>query len=151
MSLASKLKEQRDGLVAEVETTLAAEDVTAEALDAASVKQEEISALDERIATAEKVEARTAAIAESRKESGVKTFGSTTITREEMTYDKNGRNSFVRDMIGAQLRNDRNSWERLNRHAQEVAVESRDISRTDGAGGDFVPPIYLNTIGSLAA
>jgi len=143
MSLASKLKEQRDGLVAEVETTLAAEDVTAEALDAASVKQEEISALDERIATAEKVEARTAAIAESRKESGVKTFGSTTITREEMTYDKNGRNSFVRDMIGAQLRNDRNSWERLNRHAQEVAVESRDISRTDGAGGDFVPPIYL--------
>jgi hypothetical protein len=143
MSLASKLKEQRDGLVAEVETTLAAEDVTAEALDAASSKQEEISALDERIATAEKVEARTAAIAESRKESGVATFGGATVTREEMTYDKNGRNSFVRDMIGAQLRNDRSSWERLYRHQQEVAVETRDISRTDGAGGDFVPPIYL--------
>jgi HK97 family phage major capsid protein len=143
MSLSAKLKEQRDALVAEVETTLAAEDVTAEALDAASVKQEEISALDERIATADKVEARTAAIAESRKESKVATFGVATITREAMTYDKDGRNSFVRDMIGAQLRNDRNSWERLNRHAQEVAVESRDISRTDGAGGDFVPPIYL--------
>ena len=143
MSLATKLKEQRDALVAEVETTLAAEDVTAEALDAASSKQEEIAALDERIATADKVEARTAAIAESRKESKVATFGGAVITREEMTYDKNGRNSFVRDMIGAQLRNDRNSWERLNRHAQEVAVETRDISRTDGAGGDFVPPIYL--------
>ena len=143
MSLSAKLKEQRDALVAEVETTLAAEDVTAEALDAASTKQEEISALDERIATADKVEARTAAIAESRKESKVATFGTATITREAMTYDKDGRNSFVRDMIGAQLRNDRNSWERLNRHAQEVAVESRDISRTDGAGGDFVPPIYL--------
>jgi HK97 family phage major capsid protein len=143
MSLASKLKEQRDGLVAEVETTLAAEDVTAEALDAASSKQEEIAALDERIATAEKVEARTAALAESRKESGVKTFGGATVTRESMTYDKDGKNSFVRDMIGAQLRNDSTAWERLHRHAQEVAIETRDISRTDGAGGDFVPPIYL--------
>ena len=143
MSLASKLKEQRDGLVAEVETTLAAEDVTAEALDAASSKQEEIAALDERIATAEKVEARTVALAESRKESGVKTFGGAVVTREAMTYDRDGKNSFVRDMIGAQLRNDRTSWERLYRHQQEVAVETRDISRADGAGGDFVPPIYL--------
>ena len=143
MSLASKLKEQRDGLVAEVETTLAAEDVTAEALDAASSKQEEIAALDERIATAEKVESRTAALAESRKASGVATFGGATVTKESMTYDKDGKNSFVRDMIGANLRNDQNSWERLQRHQQEVAIESRDISRTDGAGGDLVPPIYL--------
>ena len=143
MSLASKLKEQRDGLVAEVETTLAAEDVTADALDAASKAQDDIAALDERIATAEKVEARTAAIAESRKESKVANFGGAVVTREAMTYDKDGRNSFVRDMIGAQLRNDRSSWERLARHQQEVAVETRDISRTDGAGGDFVPPIYL--------
>ena len=143
MSLASKLKEQRDGLVAEVETTLAAEDVTADALDAASKAQDDIAALDERIATAEKVEARTAAIAESRKEAKVANFGGAVVTREAMTYDKDGRNSFVRDMIGAQLRNDRSSWERLARHQQEVAVETRDISRTDGAGGDFVPPIYL--------
>jgi HK97 family phage major capsid protein len=143
MSLVSKLKEQRDAAVAEADAVLTADDVTAEALDAVSAKHDEISALDERIATAEKVEARTAAIAESRKEAGVKTFGSTTISREEMTYDKNGKNSFVRDMINANLRNDRTSWERLNRHQAEVAVESRDISRTDGAGGDLVPPIYL--------
>ena len=85
MSLASKLKEQRDGLVAEVETTLAAEDVTAEALDAASKAQDTIAALDERIATAEKVESRTAAIAESRKEAGVANFGGAVVTREAMT------------------------------------------------------------------
>jgi len=143
MSLATKLKEQRDGLVSEVETTLAAEDVSAEALDAASAKQEEIAALDERIATAEKVETRTAAIAESRKEAGVKTFGGATVTKETMTYDKDGRNSFVRDMINAQLRNDSSSWERLTRHSQEVAIETRDINRTDGSGGDLVPPLYL--------
>ena len=143
MSLVSKLKEQRDGLVAEVEATLASEDVTAEALDAVADKQAEIEKVDERIATVEAVEARSAALAESRKESGVKVFGGATVTREAHTYEKNGSNSFVRDMIAGTLRNDSSAWERLNRHQQEVAVELRDISRTDGAGGDFVPPIYL--------
>lgn len=143
MSLVTKLKEQRDAVAAEAEAVLAADDVTAEALDAVSAKQDEVSALDERIATAEKLEARTAAIAESRKESGVKAFGGAVVTREAMTYDRDGKNSFVRDMISATLRNDRDSWSRLNRHQSEVAVESRDISRTDGAGGDLVPPLYL--------
>ena len=143
MSLVSKLKEQRDGLVAEVEAALVSEDVTAEALDAVADKQAEIEKVDERIATVEAVEARSAALAESRKESGVKVFGGATVTREAHTYEKNGSNSFVRDMIAGTLRNDSSAWERLNRHQQEVAVELRDISRTDGAGGDFVPPIYL--------
>jgi len=143
MSLSSKLIEQRDGLVAEVESTIAAEDVTAEALTEASAKQDEIAALDERIATAQANEKRTAEIAESRSAAKVATFGGATVTREAHTYEKNGDNSFVRDMINANLRNDRNSWERLYRHQQEVAVETRDVSRTDGAGGDFVPPLYL--------
>jgi HK97 family phage major capsid protein len=60
-----------------------------------------------------------------------------------MTYDRDGRNSFVKDMINATLRNDSDSWSRLHRHQAEVAVETRDINRTDGTGGDFVPPIYL--------
>jgi HK97 family phage major capsid protein len=140
MTLSAKLIEQRDALVADVETTLAAEEVSAEALDAASTKQDEIAALDERISTAQANEKRTAELAESRKESRV---GGFSVVRESMTYDKDGKNSFVRDMIGAQLRNDSSSWERLHRHQAEVAVETRDISRTDGAGGDFVPPIYL--------
>jgi len=143
MSLVSKLTETRDGLVAEVEAALASEDVTAEALDAVTEKQAEIEKVDERIATVKAAEARSAALAASRKEAGVKTFGGAVVTKETMTYDRDGKNSFVRDMINAQLRNDASSWERLNRHQQEVAVETRDISRTDGAGGDFVPPIYL--------
>ena len=142
MSLTSKLREQRDAVAAEAEALLA-DATTSEALDAVSAKQDEVSALDERIATAEAVETRAAAIAESRKESKIATFGGATITREAMTYDKDGRNSFVRDMINATMRNDATSWERLNRHQQEVNVETRDISRTDTAGGDFVPPIYL--------
>ena len=148
MSLVSKLTETRDGLVAEVEAALASEDVTPEVLDAVTDKQAEIEKVDERIATVKAAEARSAALAESRKEAGVKTFGGAVVTREEMTYDKAGRNSFVRDMINAQLRNDASSWERLNRHQQEVAVETRDISRTDGAGGDFVPPIMALPAGT---
>lgn len=140
MSLVNKLKEQRDAVAAEAETILAAEDVTAEALDSVAAKHDEIKALDERIATAEAVEARTAALAESRKESGIATFK---VTKEPLTYEKNGSNSFVRDMVQATIRNDRSAWDRLSRHSNEVAVELRDISRTDGAGGDFVPPIYL--------
>lgn len=143
MSLVSKLKEQRDGLVAEVEAALASDDVTAEALDAVTDKQAEIEKVDARLASVEAAEKRTAAIAESRKEAGVATFGGAVVTREAHTYAKNGDNSFVRDMIAGTLRNDRSAWERLHRHQQEVAVETRDISRTDGAGGDFVPPIYL--------
>jgi HK97 family phage major capsid protein len=46
-------------------------------------------------------------------------------------------------MINAQLRNDSSSCERLNRHQNEVAIETRDVNRTDGSGGDLVPPIYL--------
>lgn len=143
MSLSSKLIEQRDALVAEVESTLAADEVSAEALDAASAKQDEIAALDARIATAEANEKRTAELAESRKESKVATFGSATVLREAMTYDKGGEHSYFRDLTNATLRNDRASWDRLTRHMQEIAVENRDISRTDGAAGDFVPPIYL--------
>lgn len=148
MSLVSKLKETRDAKAAEAEAVLASDDVTAEALDAVSAAQDEIAALDERIATAEKVEARAAEISESRKASGVAPFaekrvGGAVIGAEPMTYAKEGRNSFVRDMINAQIRNEPAAWERLNRHQAEAAVELRDISRTDGAGGDFVPPIYL--------
>ena len=143
MSLTSKLREQRDAVAVEAEALLA-DASTAEALDAVSAKQDEVAALDERIATAEAVEVRAAAIAESRKESKIAPFtGGAVITREAMTYDRDGRNSFVRDMINATMRNDANSWERLNRHQAEVNVETRDISRTDTAGGDFVPPIYL--------
>lgn len=138
MTASEKLIEQRDALVADVEAALAADEVSAEALDAVSAKQDEIAALDERIATAQAVEARTAELAESRKASGVKPYSATTITREAMTYDKDGRNSFVRDMINATVRNEPMAWERLNRHRQEVAVETRDINRVDGSGGDFV-------------
>ena len=142
MSLLDNLKEARAAAAADAEALLAGEP-TAEVLDAVEARQAEIADLDSKIESAEALEARTASIKEARAAEGVKTFGSAVVTREAMTYDKGSDNSFVRDMISAQLKNDAAAWERLARHQQEVAVELRDISRTDTAGGDFVPPIYL--------
>jgi len=142
MSLVDKLKEARSAAAADAEALLAGE-ASVETLDAVEARQAEIADLDSKIESAEALEVRTAAIAEARATEGVKAFGSAVVTREAMTYDKGGDNSFARDMIAATLRNDSTAWERLHRHQAEVAVEMRDISRTDGSGGDFVPPIYL--------
>jgi HK97 family phage major capsid protein len=142
MSLLDNLKEARSAAAAEAEALLAGE-ATAEVLDSVEARQAEIADLDSKIESATALEARTASIKEARAAEGVKAFGSAVVTREAMTYDKGSDNSFVRDMINAQLRNDPQSWERLNRHAQEVAVETRDINRTDTSGGDMVPPLYL--------
>ena len=137
--LTNKVREQRDAAAAEAEVLLAGE-ATEETLAAVEAKQAEIKSLDERLAKLEDVEKRTAAIAESRKESGINTFK---VIREAKTYEERGDHSFVRDMISANLRGDRDAWSRLYRHQQEANVELRDINRTDGTGGDFVPPLYL--------
>ena len=137
--LTSKLREQRDALAVEAEALLAGEP-SEETLAAVEAKHDEITKIDERLAKAEAVETRTAAIAESRKEAGLATFK---VTKEAKTYEERGDHSFVRDMISANLRGDRSAWDRLYRHQKETAVEFRDINRTDGSGGDFVPPLYL--------
>ena len=142
MSMLDNLREARSTAVADAEALLAG-DASAESLDAVEARQAEIADLDAKITSAEAVEVRVAEVKEARAAEGIKAFGSAVIGREEMTYDKNGEHSFVRDMINSQLRNDASSWERLHRHQAEAAVELRDINRTDASGGDFVPPIYL--------
>lgn len=142
MSMLDNLREARSAAVADAEALLAG-DASVESLDAVEARQAEIKDLDAKIEAAEAVEARVAEVKEARAKDGVAAFGKAVIGREEMTYDARGDHSFVRDMINANLRNDSQAWDRLHRHQAEAAVELRDISRTDGSGGDFVPPIYL--------
>ncbi|MFI5793816.1 phage major capsid protein [Streptomyces sp. NPDC051677] len=69
-----------------------------------------------------------------------------TIGREPMTYDQGTRTSYFADLIRHRVGMDDGSGaERLRRHAEEVAstAEYRDLSRTDGNGGYFVPPLWL--------
>ena len=70
-------------------------------------------------------------------------YGGAVVRNEPTTYTAQGDYSHIRDVIGATMRNDQGSWERLRRHSAEVRIEQRDISRTDTAGGEFVPPLWM--------
>lgn len=70
-------------------------------------------------------------------------YGGAVVRTAPTTYSERGDFSHIRDSIAAQLRNDQQAWDRLRRHGAEVLVESRDLTRVDGAGGEFVPPLWL--------
>jgi HK97 family phage major capsid protein len=81
------------------------------------------------------------------------------VTRENGTYEKHGDHGYFRDMVAFRVNGDGAALSRLQRHAQEteqriergdyvsadVSREQRDLSRTDGSGGYFVPPAWLMT------
>ncbi|MGV9536567.1 phage major capsid protein [Streptosporangium sandarakinum] len=70
---------------------------------------------------------------------------SVTVTSEPETYRKGGQVSYFRDLVRAQLLGSRDATERLMRNDREVAaaMEKRALSTTDGAGGEFVPPLWV--------
>jgi HK97 family phage major capsid protein len=72
------------------------------------------------------------------------------VLSEPTTYAKGNHSvSYMRDLMRHSLRmdSDGQSAERLSRHAAEVrnGTEYRDLLRTDGNGGYFVPPAWLMT------
>lgn len=107
---------------------------------------EEIRKLDERItelAAEEERSARTAAA--QRRNQSVEAQMRVT---EQRTYTRGGSRSYLKDLANAQINGDYEARDRLQRHAQEVAVEPeyqefRDLNRADGSGGAFVPPAWL--------
>ncbi|MEV6737885.1 phage major capsid protein [Streptomyces sp. NPDC051104] len=66
---------------------------------------------------------------------------------EGRTYAQGNGRSYLQDIMRVQLNmdGDGQAIERLRRHAQDVQTdpEYRDLSRTDGQGGYFVPPVWL--------
>jgi HK97 family phage major capsid protein len=64
---------------------------------------------------------------------------------EPRTYQRGNGRSYLQDLARHQLGMDTDgkSIGRLQRHAQDVRDEKRDLDRTDGAGGFFVPPRWL--------
>jgi HK97 family phage major capsid protein len=68
------------------------------------------------------------------------------VNEEKMYVRGNGR-SYIKDLVRHQLNLDDNgeAHQRLQRHASEVQTdkEYRDLLRTDGNGGYFVPPLWL--------
>lgn len=70
------------------------------------------------------------------------------VRSEPLTYRRGGPNSYFRDLAASRPEAggafDPGARERLTRHGQEVGVELRaNMNRTDGTGGEFVPPLWL--------
>jgi HK97 family phage major capsid protein len=70
--------------------------------------------------------------------------GAARVTREASVYRPDGEHGWVRDMVFAR-RGDAGAIGRLERNNQhvEASYQERAISTTAGAGGEFVPPKYL--------
>jgi HK97 family phage major capsid protein len=114
-------------------------------------KDAEIDQMEARVRDAEQDEARAKRVAEVRAQySPQKTerpSGGAAVTSEARTYEQwNQRNiSWVRDMftVGTNGPGRAGAEERLERNQREVALETRALTTTDGAGGDFVPPVWF--------
>lgn len=77
------------------------------------------------------------------------------VKSEARTYEKGNGRSYFSDLAKATILSDVSARQRLERHAAEVLVdpeykEARDLTRTDGAGGYFVPPLWLSDYVELA-
>jgi HK97 family phage major capsid protein len=107
---------------------------------------EEIRGLDDRIAELGAEDERAKRSAEAVRRS--KVIEAQTRVTEARTYQRGNGNSYLKDLAHAQVYGSDEARARLNRHAQEVAVEPeykeyRDLNRADGSGGNFVPPAWL--------
>lgn len=109
-------------------------------------KDEELRSFDERISE----------LSEEAERSRTVTAGAAAVKRaaarvesvsEARTYERGNGRSYLQDLARVQLNMDADGGarERLQRHAQDVATaqEYRDLNRTDGNGGYFVPPLWL--------
>ncbi|NUO35880.1 MAG: phage major capsid protein [Nocardioidaceae bacterium] len=114
----------------------------------ALVKHDEaIADAKRRLAEAEEDEKRAAGVAALAAEFGTEERtqrAPAIVGSEPETYRKDGQFSYFRDLTMVSLnRADSGARARLERNNREVEVETRALSTTDGAGGDFVPPLWM--------
>lgn len=103
----------------------------------------EIRATDERIAELADFDARDEAAAEIARKYGAATIQVT----EKQVYQRGSmEHFFFRDLWLARQRGDRDAYDRLERNNKMVAdakQQERAISTGTGAGGEWVPPLWL--------
>ncbi|MGA6159596.1 phage major capsid protein [Stenotrophomonas sp. NPDC087984] len=107
-------------------------------------KDTEIEALQGRIADLDEDEKRAQRAAEILAQNGQagERRERVQVISEPETYRKGGNTSYFRDLFRAQVNGNRESVERLARNDREVQ-EQRALTTTDGAGGEFVPPMWM--------
>ena len=73
--------------------------------------------------------------------------GGVRVTEEPKTYREGSPHSYFRDLVATQAPQlglaTPEAYERLARHAKEMAVEKRDVTSGDPGTGTFIPPLYL--------
>ncbi|WP_371670022.1 phage major capsid protein [Streptomyces sp. NBC_00289] len=161
------LKTDIDGIVKSAETA-GREKLSADEQSAFDAKRSELRSkdgeiedLDARIKDLEedeKREQRAASILAEQRQAGERRERVTVVSEPE-TYRKGGQTSYFRDLFRAQMKGDTSSIQRLSRNDREVTdrlerihrgaeealqgMEARALTTTDGAGGEFVPPLWM--------
>lgn len=166
----NKLIEERAALQSDLTAIVTAAETRGEDLNEAesaefAEKRDAIKAKDERIAEIrEAIDAETRA-AEAATKAGPASAGTVTVRSEPLTYQRGDNSrSYFQDLAKAVIGGgDAEASQRLQRHAlevreradaeerahpgdvdgQAVGVERRDLNRTDGTGGYFVPPAWM--------
>lgn len=106
----------------------------------------EIAKLDSRISELDELDKRETAAAEARKETGNagKSAGNAHVTDEPEVYVRGGEHSWVQDAYTAFREGNRVAMERLERHANVVKTEKRDVGTATFGG--LIPPKYLEDL-----
>jgi HK97 family phage major capsid protein len=154
----AKLLEERGALAGKVDEVLQearsaerdlndAEKASFDEARTALVKHDErIEEVRANLKQAEEDEERAQRVADVARELG--TVGNeerVEVGAEPQTYRQGGQNSYFRDLVAVNLNRPtaREASDRLERNQREVEVETRALTTTDGAGGDFVPPLWM--------
>jgi len=133
-----------------VEAVTAAESARDEATRAVDAAQAEVARLENEI----QEEARMSALQDEVRQTAPRPTGGARVTSEPEVYARGGDVSYFRDLMRAQTRTGQGvseAGERLQRNSRQFVdqvrnaprAETRALTTTDGAGGDFVPPLWL--------
>lgn len=140
----------RDNITeAEVTTATEARDEATRAVDAA---QSDVARLEAEVAEEARMDALMGQVRDTAP--APRPTGGARVTSEPEVYRRGGPVSYFRDLTAAMTRTGNGiseAGDRLQRNARQFAdtvrnapaSETRALSTTDGAGGDFVPPLWL--------
>lgn len=127
-----------------------ADNLTEDAVTAATAKRDaadkdvdkardEVTALEAEI----KRDAELDELAKRTETAAPRPTGGARVTNEPEVYRKGDHKaSYFRDLYNAQIRGNRDSIDRLVRNDKRV-MQERALTTVDGAGGDFVPPLWM--------
>ena len=163
MQLLTQLIDER-AEIGETQTTIVTR-AAEEARDLTEVEDKNLSdlqarslTLDSRISELREIKERNMAAelmkAEVRamggQETETKSVGGAIVRNEPLTYSENrSDNSFFKDVFSSYVIKDRNAEDRINRHQQEMAIETRAGSTGNFAG--LVVPQYLTDLAAPLA